>query len=644
MYQHVLSSGKIGNLELRNRFVMPAMDSSATDISGKVNERLIAYYAARAKGGFCLLITEYTSVDYPDGMAKIGQLSLYDDIFIPGMNRLAEAVHKEGAKIFVQLQHPGRETSSEITGRQAVAPSCIPSMLKGKGIPRELTVDEIHTLVDKFAKAARRAKQAGMDGVELQCGHGYLVAQFLSGLSNKRVDDYGGCLENRLRFAVEIVRAIKKLCGRDFPVSCRVSGEERIPGGLTVEETMVIAKELEKAGADAIHVSSGTVASCEWLIAPAALPNGYNLTAARAVKEVVHIPVIGIGRITEPLMAEHVVADGAADFVALGRASVADPEFPDKVKENRINEISPCVGCLSRCFYTEGTLPGDNVISCMFHPFTGHEDTMKILSAEKVKKVVVAGGGPGGLEAAWVAAARGHQVTLLEKSDRCGGQLLAAAVPPGKQEMVRGIRYLLTMNQKYQVNIRLNTEATKELIDSFEPDVVILATGSTPIKCPVPCQDIPVAQAIDILNGSEQPGNNNIIVGGGLVGLETAAYIAGLGYQAVVVEMLDKAGKDLNASVAKFLMKDLKEKGVEIITSAKLCKVDPNEAEYETSTGKKRIRGIDKVIAAIGSRSYNPLKEVLNESMYEVISIGDAVQVRKAYAAIEEGARAALAI
>lgn len=644
MYGNVWNSGKIGKLVLRNRFVMPPMDSSMTKEDGEVNDQLIAYYAARAKGGFGLIMTEYTSVDYPDGMAKVGQLSLYDDRFIPGMSRLADAVHAEGAKIFVQLQHPGRETAKKITGRDTVAPSAVPSMLKGKGIPRELTAEEIGELVDKFAGGAFRAKCAGMDGVEVQCGHGYLVAQFLSGLSNKRTDEYGGSLENRIRFAAEIVKAVKRKCGEDFPVSCRLSGEERIHGGLSLEETVVIAKELEKAGADAIHVSSGTVASSEWLIAPAALPNGYNLPAARAVKKAVGIPVIGIGRITEPLMAEHVVAGGTADFVSLGRASLADPEFPNKVKEGRINEISPCVGCLSRCFYTEGAIPGDAVISCMLNPFTGHENTMKIKPAKKAKKVVVAGGGPGGLEAAWVAAARGHQVTLLEKTNRCGGQLLAAAVPPGKQEMAKGIHFLLEMNRKYHVDIRLNTEATKEAIDSFKPDTVIMAIGSTPIKCPVSCEDIPAVQAIDILRSREEPGEYNAVIGGGLVGLETAVYIAAQGYRAVVIEMMDRAGKDLNKSAAKFLLKDLKEKGVEILTSTKLCGVSAEGVKCETPQGEISIGGIDKVVVAIGSRPHGLLKEEMESQNYEVVTIGDARRAGKAYVAIEEGARAALQI
>ena len=643
MYENLFHKGKIGRLELKNRFVMPPMDSGMTEENGEVSERLIAYYAARAKGGFGLIITEYTSVDYPDGMAKKGQLSLYDDRFIPKMKKLAEAVHREGSRIFIQLQHPGRETTSEITGRQTVSASAVPSLLQGKGIPRELRKDEIRGLTEKFAKAALRAKTAGMDGVEIQCGHGYLIAQFLSGSANKRTDEYGGYLLNRIRFAKEIIRAVKETCGSDFPVSCRVSGEERIPGGLSLQETIVIAKELERAGADAIHVSTGTVASIPWLIGPAALPGGFNLKAAKAIKQAVHIPVICVGRMTDPLLAEYALEE-TADFVSFGRASIADPELPNKIKEETINEIVPCVGCISRCFYTEGVIPGDKAISCMLNPFSGHEGILKITPAEKTKKVLVVGGGPGGLEAAWVAAARGHKVTLFEKDAQCGGQLRLAAIPPGKHEMAKGIAYLMNMNRKYKVDIRTDTEATLERIKEAAPEGVILATGAIPTEISLEYTNMPITQAMDILNGTEEPAQTNLIIGGGMVGLETALYIASRGYHVDVVEMQQAAGKDLNKGVRKFLFDELKEKGVNIFTSTRIENIENGTVSCITPDGKIKRRNIGKVISAVGSKPFDPLSEKLKESGCKVIRIGDAVCVRKAYAAIEEGARTALCI
>ena len=643
MYENVLKSGYIGKTEIKNRFIVPPMDSSMTDESGRVNDRLIAYYRERAKGGFGLVITEYTCVDRPDGLANPTQLSISDDSYIPGMKKLADAIHEEGGKIFVQLQHPGRETTTEITGRQTIAPSSVPSLNK-KGVPRALSKKEIKTLVEKFAQGARRAKEAGMDGVEVQCGHGYLVAQFLSGISNKRLDEYGGSLENRARFASEIVRRIKKICGDEFPISCRISGEERISGGLSEEDATVIAKIMEKSGADAIHVSTGTVASSAWLIGPSALPNGFNLSAAQKIKKAVHIPVIAVGRITEPALADRIIEDGIADFVSLGRASIADPALPKKTIENRVNEICPCVGCLSRCFYTEGVVPGDRAVSCMLNPFSGHEDSLRIEPTQTMKKVVVVGGGPGGLEAAWVSAAQGHKVLLFEKEKVLGGQLRAASIPPRKQEIVKGIQFLTEMNLKYGVDIRLGVEASKETVERENPDVVILATGATPVLIPVPMEGTPVVQAIDLLNGKILPGEMNVVIGGGLVGLETASYIVSQGYKAVVIEMKSCVGEDLNKGAAKFLLEELDENNVEILTSTKLKAIGNEGVLCETAIGDEFLIKADCVVSAIGSRAYNPLEEQLQGASYRVVTIGDAVKARKAYAAIEEGARTALSI
>ena len=436
---------------------------------------------------------------------------------------------------------------------------------------------------------------------------------------------------------------MKERCGRDFPVSCRISGEERITGGLSLRESAVIAGELERAGADAIHVSTGTVASIPWLIGPAALPAGFNLDAAKTIKESVHIPVICVGRITDPLMAEYAAGE-IADFVSLGRASVADPEFPDKLRGGRMDEIVPCVGCISRCFYTEGVTPGDRVISCMLNPFSGREGVLKIEPAGKKKKVVVAGGGPGGLEAAWVAAARGHKVILLEKESSCGGQLTAAAVPPGKQEMAKGTAYLLNMNRKYNVEIRTGTEADPELIRSMNPDAVILATGAVPAVFKPEWADRAAVPALDILNGRAEPGEENLIIGGGMVGLETALYIAEQGRSVTVAEMLPGAGKDLNSGVRKFLFDELREKGVQILTSAQIQSMENGTVSCLTPDGTVTLRRIDRVIAAVGSRPYNPLEKPLKECGIRVWTIGDAKRVRKAYAAIEEGARAAIEI
>lgn len=640
MFDRILQKGRIGSVELDNRLIMPAMGSSHGEADGKVGEELIEYYAARARGGFGLITTEFVCVDLV-GKAMPGQLLVYSDEFIPGFKKLTDRIHAEGGKIFMQLQHSGRQTVSYFTGMQPVAPSPIPCPVN-RELPREMTVDEIYQTIEKFGDAALRAKAAGFDGVEIHGAHGYLVAQFLSSYSNKRADEFGGDIAGRAKFAVELIKNIKDRCGKDFPLIFRISGDERVESGRKIEETAVIAKMLEKAGADAIHVSTGVYASMPYMVAPANVPNGFNLDAAQAVKKEVTIPVIAVGRINDPVMAEEVIARGLADFVAMGRASLADPEFPKKVRENRTEEISPCVGCLTRCNGAPGTDPNDHGVSCMINPFTGHELTMKITKADNPKNIVVVGGGLGGLEVAWVSAARGHKVTLLEKSDKPGGQVVPGSVPPGKHELTRGIRYYVEMCKKYGVDMKLGTEADANKILSENPDEVILATGATPITPAIPNEGIPVVQAVDLLRGQVMSGQRVLIVGGGLVGLETAEYLLTQNRQATVVEMLDKAGEGLHPSIQYFVFKALKEGGVDILTNTRVEKFTEDGAVCSAPSGEIKLSGYDMVVLAIGSKAYNPLEEDLKGKVKSIHLIGDAVKPRRIVDAVEEAARLAI--
>lgn len=640
MYINVLQKGSIGNLELSNRLIMPAMGSSHGEADGKVGEELIEYYAARARGGFGLIITEFVCVDLV-GKAMPGQLMINSDEFIDGFKQLTDRIHEEGGKIFLQLQHSGRQTVSHFTGMQPVAPSPIPCPIN-RELPRELTVAEVYETVNKFGDAALRAKDAGFDGVEIHGAHGYLVAQFLSSYSNKRADEFGGDIAGRTRFAVDLIKNIKEKCGKGFPLIFRISGDERVEGGRKIEETVIIAKALEKAGADAIHVSTGVYASMPYMVAPANVPNGFNLYAAEAVKKGVTIPVIAVGRINDPVMAEEVIVAGIADFVALGRASIADPEFPNKVKENRIDEISPCVGCMTRCNGAPGIDPNDHGVSCMLNPFSGHERTMKITKSDSPKNIVVVGGGLGGLEVAWVSAARGHKVTLFEKSNKIGGQVVPGSVPPWKHELTRGIKYYAQMCKKYGVDIKLGVVADVDNIISANPDEVILATGATPITPAIPNEGIPVVQAIDVLRGQVMLGQKVLIVGGGMVGLETAEYLLTQNRQVTVVEMLDKAGEGLNPNIQYFIFKALKEGGVDILTNTKVEKFTQDGAVCLSLSGNVKLSGYDMVILAIGSKAYNPLEEDLKGKVKSIHLIGDAVKSRRIVDAVEEAARLAI--
>ena len=642
MFENLLQTGSIGNAALRNRMIMPAMGSAHVTMDGHVTDELIEYFAARARGGFGLVITEYTFVD-PAGQANPGQLAIYSDDFIPGCRKLTGRVHAEGGKIFMQLHHAGRETMEQTTGQQPAAPSVIPCPLLGSR-PRELSTEEVYDLIEKFGDGAVRAQKAGFDGVELHGAHGYMIAQFLSSYSNKRTDEFGGDITGRARFAVEIIKNIKEKCGKGFPVCVRISGEELVDGGRQIAETKAVAKLLERAGADALHISLGVYAVMPYLVPPSNVPVGFITKYAEAVKKSVKIPVITVGRINDPVLADSLIEDGIADFVSLGRGAIADAEFPLKVQENRTDEISPCVGCMTRCNGTPGVLPGDYGVSCAFNPFSGHEGSLKIEKTDAPKNVVIVGAGVGGLETAWVAAARGHHVTVLEKSEKAGGQVLPGCMPPNKTELARAVKYYLTMCKKYGAEIKYNTEATAESVLKYKPDTVILATGAAPIFPNIPNEGIRIAQANDILSGSAEMGYNNLVVGGGMVGLETAEYLRSENRGATVVEMLDKAGADMHPSIAFFVFKSLKENGVDIKTNTKVERFTVDGAVCSGKDGEIQLSGFDNVILAIGSKAYNPLEESLKDKVSELHVIGDAVKARRIAAAVEEGARIAVSI
>lgn len=642
MFQNILKKGYIGSVELKNRMIMPAMGSHHGTSDGKVNDELIEYYAARARGGFGLIIVEFTCID-PVGRALPGQLMVDTDDCIEGFKLLTDRIHQEGGKIFLQLQHSGRQTVSYFTGSQPVAPSPIPCPVN-KELPKELTTQEIQVIVEKYGDAARRAKTAGFDGVEIHGAHGYLPAQFLSSYSNKRLDEYGGDIIGRSKFAIEIIKNIKKKCGLEFPVSFRISADERVENGRKPEETAIIAKYLEKAGADAIHVSTGVYASMKYMVAPANVPNGFNLDDTEVIKKSVTVPVIAVGRINDPSLADHVVEAGIADYVSLGRASLADPEFAKKVAEDRAEEISPCVGCLTRCGGAPGIDPDDHGVSCMINPFTGHELFMKIVPTASPKKIIVVGGGPAGLEAAWISAARGNDVTLYEKNTKLGGQVVPGNVPPAKHELARALRYYIKMCMKYGVDIQLGVEADAETIISGDPDEVILATGATPIIPNIENEGITVVQAVDVLNGKVYAGNKSLIVGGGMVGLETAEYLLSLNKRATVVEMMEETGAGLNEHIKYFIYKTLKNGEVKLLTNTKVEKFTSDGIIASTPDGQTQLTGYDTVILAIGTRAYNPLEEQLKSKIKSLHVIGDAVKSRRIVDAVEEAARLAVTI
>jgi len=632
---------KIGKMELKNRFAVPAMDTKYIGTNGEVTDQLIDYWATRAKGGFGLLITECTAV-HPMGISG-HVLQIWDDKYILGLKKLTDEVHLYGSKIAVQLYHCGRQTvSALIGGKQPLAPSAIPCTMN-KSLPRELETNEVYEIIEQFGDAALRSYKAGFDAVEIHGGHGYIVSEFMSAYYNKRIDEFGGNFEARMRFPVEIIKNIKKKVGADYPIIFRLSTDEMSPGGRTIDESRAVARVLEEAGVDSIDASVANYYSFEYNVAPSSVPQGFNLKNAAEIKKSVSIPVIGVGRITSPYMGEDALLTGKADIIGFGRGSLADPYLPNKVVAGDAEHIAPCSGCMEGCIGHIFNPDPEVKVSCAINPFTGREEELKITPAVKKKKVVIVGGGPAGLEAAWVAAKRGHNVKLYEKDKHLGGQYRIAAIPPFKQGIAGQLSYLIWMAKKYQVDIKMNCEFNAETLQEEKPDVVILATGGVPFVPPVKNLDkINLTQANDILDGKVQAGKNVLIIGGGLVGAETADFLGEHGHNVTIMDMLPEIAQNMVPSVKIFLLKRLNQYGVKIITSSTVKEFLSDGIIYEKDGEAKKLQGFDSIVIALGSKANNPLEECIKEKIDEVYVIGDAKKVRLVIDAVEEGARVAL--
>lgn len=637
MFDSVLRKGMIGSVEIKNRFVMPAMGSGHSALDGTIGEETLCYYEARAKGGFGLIITEYCAVD-EHGLGALNELRIYDDQYIPGFAKLVERVHRHGSKIFIQLHQGGQWSDPVISDYPCVSSSPLVWHIRNKPV-HELTTREVYEMIEKFTDAAVRAKKAGADGVELHGGHGYLIPQFMSARINKRTDEFGGDISARSLFPRLIIRGIKEKCGKDFAVCMRISGDETVPGGMKINEMCAMLKLIEKEGLDAVNVSCGLPSAYKDTgrsIGGFRAPLGFNVELAESVKKSVHMAVIAVGRLHDPAMCDAVIEDGQADFVALGRASLTDPEFPNKTAEGRTDEIFPCTGCFSKCLTgpdEHGISPG---ASCAFNPFTGHEFEKIISPAENPKTVVVVGAGVGGLEAAWIMAKRGHKVIVLEKEDRAGGQTYIASFPPCKQRFATAIKSYVATCRRYGVDIRYNTEATAGTILALKPDAVIVATGAAPINMKLENDGIPVAQANDVILGNVVPGYHCLVIGGGLVGLETADFIIPNMRNATIIEMLPDVGED---PFTKMQFADLlNDPHVKVMTNTKVIRFTADGAVCETPEGEITLSGYDMAIVAVGSRPVNSLAAELEGKVPEIHVIGDARQVRRIADAVEEAA------
>jgi len=637
-FKKLFSPFKIGNLELKNRIVMPPMATNFAGEDGFVNERHIAYYVRRIQGGVGYITFEHTGV-LRQGRAFPNMALIDSDQHIPPFKKLVEAIHKENGKILIQINHAGRQTSSSVTGSPIVAPSAIPCPVR-KEMPRELSLEEIQKIIEAFGEAARRVKEAGADGVEIHMAHGYLINQFLSPFSNKREDDYGGDADRRMRMALEALRTVRNKVGPDFLILCRLSGDEYVEGGLKLEDTKEIAKALERNGADGLHISACVAASGYLNHPPYYAEEGVFVHLAQGIKSVVGIPIITVGRIRTPELANQILEENKADLISMGRALIADPNLPLKASQGRTEEIIPCISC-NRCILSirKGAL------QCAVNPETGREGIFKLQKTDHPKKVWIIGGGPAGMKAAEIAALRGHQVTLYEKNGKLGGRFLLAAIPPKKLILRDFIEYLTRQLKKLPIKITLGKPFTSVSLRRGKPDVVIVATGAKPFFPPIDgIHDSKAISVEDALSGSIALGEKVLVVGGGGIGAEVADYLSENGKKVTLIEMREGIALDLVGHLQHFLNTRLKAKGVQILTSTKVIRFEKESLWVEDSEGKKKLEGFDSIVVALGSAPDNELAESIRDRVSELYVIGDASKPREVMEALLEGEEVALKI
>lgn len=641
VYNKLFSTIKIKGLELKNRVVFPAMGTKMGTEDKFVTQQIIDYHVARVVGGCGLNFTEVCSVYAPAAPKKF--LSIAGDEYIEGLKKLTDSIHEAGGKAGVQLWLGGLAVASDPEA-MIIIPSDMPVQGTDYTMPGA-SIETIKEAIKAFGEAAKRAVEAGFDTIEFHAGHNYVPHSFLSPFFNKREDEYGGSLENRARFSIEAIKAIRENIPEDMPLFMRVvAQDDYLEGGLTIEDIIEFCKMSKEAGVDVVDVSRGNFSSAaiKFEVPPVDLARGFNVENAARIRKETGLITVAVGRINDPALAEDILESDKADMVVIGRAQLADPEFCNKAREGKEDTIVKCVGCNQGCYdgFVSTEVP---FITCLRNPALGRESEYKLVKTDTPKKVLIAGGGIAGLEAAIILKERGHNPIVCEASNSLGGQFALAGEAPRKEEMKEAALSRGQQAINEGVEIKLNTPVTTELIDEIKPDEVIIAIGSAPMSLNIPGGNLPnVTNSHDILSGKANASGKVIVIGGGLVGLEVAEYLNGKAESITVVEMLDKVAKDLGQLRNICVMESLYSEGVKTITSAKCVEIEEKSVVIEKDGNIEKLP-CDSVIVAIGARSRNfdNISKYCEEKGIPYHAIGDAVRARRALNAVAEASEVA---
>ena len=651
MYEQLFTEHKIGKVTSPNRLVFEPMGNYYAELDGSVSERDIAFYTERAKGGCGIVMTEVASVNSKTGRGNLRNLCTDDDKFIPGYKKMADSIHKYCSLLFVELYHPGCQGIAPLNGGSMASPSGQESDLIHMP-SHAMTIEEIHSTVNDFVESAVRMQKAGVDGVVLHAAHGYLLCEFISSYTNHRTDEYGGSIENRVRIIKEIVEGIREKCG-DYPIIIRYSADEYMreigkEGGMILDEAVEMAKLFESYGVDALDVSAGNYETMNWAWEPTGFDEGWKMVNGATIAKAVNIPVIACSVIRTPQGAVDFLNKGVA-FVGSARQFFADPYWGEKVKTGREKEIRKCISCLN-CMESLMAANEDNGMRCQCTVNVEGGEECSLLPLSKIgdgRKVVILGAGPAGLEAARVAAERGFKPVIIEKASEIGGQLNLANKPPKKDKITWLIDYYQAMIEKYDIEVRLNTEATAELILNEHPYKVINAIGSSPVlprSIPGLDQDYIITPP-DVLSGKTQlTGKKVCVVGSGMTGIETAEFLQEKGNSIELYEMADDIGPGLFFQNLIDVMGRLAPGGCKLYAKHQLLSVGEHEATFKNlENGQEVTASYDNIVISLGTRS-NALSEAIAKEYPDIISIGDAEKSGRIRHAIEGGYRAAYAL